>query len=413
MKVVGLITEYNPFHNGHKYHLDKAKATTYSTHSVAVMSGHFMQRGEPAILDKWTRAQIAINEGVDLVIELPTIYACNSAEYFAMGSIMLLDRLNIVDKICFGSEHGRINEMSMIAKLLVEEPVKFKAMLKLYLDRGLTFPAARQRAIVDYFGSNSDLIKIIDSPNNILGIEYLKALKSINSSIIPVTIKRIKADYNSKKIEGNICSATAIRSLLSQTPLDLETLSKVVPSNSLEIYKNAIADNKGPIFVENLENILLYKIRTMSNLDLNSIHDVKEGLENRIKIASLEARNYKELIDRIKTKRYTYTRIQRILMKILLELSEKDIVEHEKKYGPQYIRVLGFSQKGRKLLKYIKAKSKLPIITNLKHYTPQNNFAKKMIDYDIKASNIYSLLFKENQYKKGNTDFTMSPFIGD
>ncbi len=411
MKVLGLITEYNPFHNGHKYHLDIAKKITCSTHSIAVMSGHFMQRGEPAIFDKWTRAQIAINEGVDLVIELPTIYACNSAEYFAMGSVKLLDRLNIVDSICFGSEHGRIKEINKIADLLVDEPLKFKTILKLYLDKGLSFPAAREKAILDYFHNDRDFLKIVDSPNNILGIEYLKALRTIKSKITPVTIERLHSDYSSKEIIGNICSATAIRLLLSREIIDFETLSQVIPSNSFQIIKDTISKGKGPIFVEDFEDILMYKLRTMDISKLNSIHDIKEGLENRIKLASLEANNYEELIKKVKTKRYTYTRIQRIFMKILIELFDEDILVNEKKYGPQYIRVLGFSQKGRELLKSIKEKSDMSIITNLKYYTPQNDFAKRMIDFDIKTSNIYNLLFKEVQYKRGNSDYTNGPFI--
>jgi len=411
MKVLGLITEYNPFHNGHKYHLNKAKSMTSTTHTIAVMSGHFLQRGEPAIFDKWTRAEIAIKEGVDLVIELPTVYSCNSAEFFAYGSVKLLDQLNIVDYLCFGSEAGEIEKLLSIAKILVEEPSSFKKSFKNYIKLGLSFPLARQKALEKYLINNLNLHTILSNPNNILGIEYLKALIAIDSKIKPLTIKRIKADYNSKEIKSDICSATAIRELLLNDEKNVyEKLYQVVPDNSYRVIMKSIKEGNGPIFTRDIENFLLYKLRTIDKATLKKIHDVREGLENRIIEAALNSTTYMELVNNIKSKRYTLTSIQRILVKSLIDIFDIDIVNNNIK-APQYIRVLGFSDKGRELLRLIKEKSNTPIITNLKYYKPQNHAAEKMINTDIKATNVYALFHKKPSLKYGLNDYTKGPYI--
>ncbi|MDK2918343.1 MAG: hypothetical protein PWQ37_1076 [Candidatus Petromonas sp.] len=411
MKVLGLITEYNPFHNGHKYHLLKSKKITGATHTVAVMSGHFLQRGEPSIIDKWLRAQIAIDEGIDLVVELPTVFSCSSAEFFAKGSIGLLDSLKIVDYVCFGSEHGNIKPLNDIAKLLTNESLQFKKTLKKYLSLGITFPLARQKALLRSFDDNEVYEDILKSPNNILGIEYLKALKQIGSKIEPVTIKRIKAPYNSTEINSDICSATAIRELLKMDMLDFMTLKSVLPDNSFKILNHSIKNGMGPIFAKDLEQIILYKLRTISKEELKAIHDINEGFENRIKKGANIVSNYDELIDYLKTKRYTLTRIQRILIKTLIGITKKDMIMFKERFEPQYIRILGFSKKGTELLNKIKINSKLPIITNLKNYKPQNIYAEKMLYFDIISTNIYSLLFKKASLRKGGYDYTKNPYI--
>ncbi|MCT4565045.1 MAG: nucleotidyltransferase [Maledivibacter sp.] len=413
MKVIGLVTEYNPFHNGHKYHLEKSKELSGASHSIAVMSGNFLQRGEPALFDKWERAKIAVNEGIDLVIELPTIFSCNSAEFFAQGSITLLDSLNIVNFICFGSEDGKLENIDLISELLINEPLEYKEILKKYLDLGYTFPLARQNALEEYLGNSLAPTNILNSPNNILGIEYIKALKLLNSSIEPLTIKRIKADYNSKKIEDNICSATAIRSLLQEDYSDLMGVKKVVPFKSFNIIKNIIEEGRGPIFSKDLEQIILYKLRMESPYELSHIHDVVEGLENRLKNGSMRSTSYTELMEYLKTKRYTMTRLQRILIKTILGISKDDVAVLVKGLGPQYIRVLGFNSKGADLLRMIKKQSKLPIITNLKRFNPPNENVKRMLDIDITASDVYSLLYKNGKLAIGGLDYITKPFIAN
>lgn len=408
MKVVGLITEYNPFHNGHKYHLEKSKELSKASHSIAVMSGNFLQRGEPALLDKWERAKIAVKEGVDLVIELPTIFSCNSAEFFALGGIKLLNSLNIVDFICFGSELGNLDSINLIADLLVNEPVEFKAILKKYLADGCKFPSARQKAINQYLDND---IEITNSPNNILGIEYLKALKTLESTITPLTLKRIEADYNSTEINGKICSATAIRNLLKKNSSALETIKNVVPINSYNTIKSVITKGKSLVFAKDLEQIIFYKLRTISIDELSSIHDISEGLENRLKKGALASTNYDSLLNFLKTKRYTLTRLQRVLIKTIIGITKNDIMSLAKIPDSKYIRVLGFSDKGAHLLKRIKQVSNVPIITNLKRFNPQDKYAQRMLEIDLIATDIYTLLYKNSNLSKGGLDYINKPFI--
>lgn len=411
MKVVGLITEYNPFHNGHKYHLERSKELTNASHSIAIMSGNFLQRGEPALLDKWERAKAAVKEGVDLVIELPAIFSCNSAEFFAFGSVNLLNELNIVDYICFGSEDGELKNIDLISELLVNEPLEFKIILKKFLDKGYTFPASRQEAINEYLDNNLGKDNFLSSPNNILGIEYLKALKLLKSEIIPLTIKRIKADYNSTEIKSEICSATAIRNLLEQEQKNFQAIKNVVPSLSYEIIENAIKEGKGPVFIRDLEQIILYRLRLLSKKELSAIHDVNEGIENRLKKGAMISTSYNELIEYLKTKRYTLTRLQRILMKTILGINKDDVGILAKNLGPKYIRVLGFTDKGAELLKKIKKVSELPIITNLKRFESQNEYAKRMIEIDTISTDIYTLLYKNSKLSKGGLDYIKMPYI--
>lgn len=411
MNVVGLITEYNPFHNGHKYHLEKSKELSGASHSIAVMSGNFLQRGEPALLDKWVRAEIAIREGVDLVIELPTIFSCNSAEFFAFGGISLLNSLNVVDSFCFGSELGKLDDLHLISDLLINEPLTFKDLLKKYLDRGLTFPLARQKAMLEYLGNSLKNDSTLSSPNNILGIEYLKALKLLKSDIIPLTIKRIAADYNSTEINGKICSATAIRKFLEENYSILEDLKNVVPDSSFKLIKGLIQEGKGPIFASDLEELIFYRLRTISTDELKNIHDINEGLENRLKSGALLSVTYGGLINFLKTKRYTQTRLQRTLIKVLIGITRDDILSLSTKKAPQYIRVLGFNNKGASLLKRIKKVSNLPVITNLKRYRPQNIIASRMIDIDKIATDIYTLLYKNIDLTIGGQDYIQKPFI--
>ena len=418
MKILGLITEYNPFHNGHLYHLNKSKEISNATHTVAIMSGNFLQRGEPAIMHKWARAKTAIKSGVDLVIELPTLYACSTAEIFAFGAISLLDNLGAINHISFGSEIGNLSLLSKIANILANPPPQFSTILKEYIDSGLMFPVARSRAITMYFKKiehyKTDKLVLIDNimknPNNILGIEYLKAIKQLGSQITPYTISRKTTCYGSEKIySGPIASATAIRKhMFAGKPLS--DINHVIPNSTFDILSSNINAGLAPIFSTDFEKSIFTILRRSSLNDIKNVFDVVEGLENRIYRCSVNVSTLAELYSCIKSKRYTLTRLQRILMHILLNVDKNDVFYCNDKGGPQYARILAFNTKGREILRVLKTASSIPIISNLKYYHPQNRSAHKMLGIDIRATNIYSLAFKNRSAIKEPLDYTTKPY---
>jgi len=382
MKVVGLVTEYNPFHNGHLYHLEASKKETQSDYSIAVMSGHFLQRGEPAIIDKWSRAKAAVESGVDLVIEIPTLYACSSAEYFAYGSVYLLNALGMVDQICFGSEDGKLETIDEITDKLLNPSKEYQDNLKRFLSDGHSFPRARSLALNMNFEFKA---------NNILGIEYVKALKTLKSPMVPATIKRMHADYLDEDLKGTIASATAIRKHAS----NLEDIKSFVPTATYNMMKHH------HVYKENLSDLLLYKIRTSTLEQIREIHDVSEGLEHKIKKIAERVSTYDELLSGIVSKRFTKTRVQRILVKLLLNIKKDDFIENH----PRYIRILAFNENGKKLIKRMKKTCVLPIITNI-NKTQLDDDAKQMLNLDITATNIYKLLTPD---KIGGDDYLKQP----
>lgn len=409
MKVLGLITEYNPFHNGHKYHLEESIKQTGATHTISVMSGHFLQRGEPALTNKWLRAEMAVKSGIDLVVEIPTIYACNSAELFAFGGVSLLNHLGIVDVLSFGSEAGDINMLKIIAKILVDEPQQYKDHLKTFLSEGISFPKAREKALNKYF-SDKNLNSQLQSPNNILGIEYIKNLIKLNSKIKPYTITRISAPYSSITMENNICSATAIRAYLSHSHNQIEPLINVMPIESFHVFQKSIANGFAPIHYSDFAKLILYKLRTASKSDLKKIMDVTEGLENRIKEFSSKAVTLEDLLQFTNTKRYPRTRLQRIFIHSLLGIQKNHIHKFNECGGSQYARVLAFSNKGRELLKILKKISQIPILTNINKQTITNPVAKQMLSFDTLATDIYSLGYPEIKNHIGGSDFYNKPY---
>ncbi len=398
MKVVGLVTEYNPFHNGHLHHLIASKNKTNATHSIAVMSGHFLQRGEPALIDKWSRAKAAVESGVDLVLEIPTLFSCSSAEYFSYGSIALLDALNIVDTVCFGSEEGSLNQMQLIANLLSSKDATVEADISYYLKQGLSYPKARELSLNKAIGDDFTY-----KPNNILGIEYLKAINVLNSSMEPNTIKRKQADYMSLELKSNIASATGIRKQL-QTNSNLELIQSFVPPCTFEMITQ---QQNQLIYKEDLIDLLLYRIRTSTAEEIKTIHDVSEGLENKIIKTAETATTYEELLNGIVSKRYTKTRVQRILIKILLNI-KKETIGPCGTIAPAYGRILAFNSKGQELIKKIKKSSDFPLVTNINKVILDTE-AKKMLEYDIRATNIYHLLYKNTPDKKGGQDYLRNP----
>ena len=409
-KVLGIIAEYNPFHNGHLYHLKKSKELTNADYTVAVISGNFTQRGSTSVIDKWSKAEMALNNGIDLVLELPVWYSISSAENFANGAVKLLSSLGIIDYLSFGSETSDIRLLKSIADILCDEPLEFKNILTNELKSGISFPKARENAVVNYFEGNyvsddlniSSICNVLSSPNNILGIEYLKALKKCNSSISPVCVPRIEVGYNDINSSNNFASATAIRNLLKND--DFDAIKNLVPSKSYSILMDCV--NSGNLITDLncFEKEIFYVLRKMSINEIANLPDVSEGLEFNIKKASVFCNNLSELIDTLKSKRYALTRIQRILLYVLLGIT-KDDMELSKKCCP-FARVLGFNDNGKKLISKIKLKNpNVPIITSVKKFLSSDfdDSLKNMLYADIFATNVYSLGFNNC---KGNLDFT-------
>lgn len=390
MKTVGLITEYNPFHNGHLYHLQQAKEQTGADFVIVIMSGNFLQRGIPAMIDKYERTKMALNNGADLVVELPVPYACGSAEFFANGAIALLDKMNLVDHICFGSEFGKLDVLNQIAYLLIDEPIRFKETLNRLLKQGLAFPLARMQAACEYFemSNNAEIVcNILSSPNNILGIEYLKALFKRNSTIKPCTVKRISADYHDLSLEHSICSASAIRESLNRGS-GLDILYAKMPDNVFHILSNH-ENRTFPLSENDFSSILGYCLIS-SDLTKGSYYDVSDDLMNRIYNMRYEFTDFLTFAEQIKTKQYTRTHINRALFHILLNLKSAEVEQYIRKDYVQYIRILGFRKQAGPLLQKLKETSSLPLLTKIADADSKlEDSAYKMLHTDILASDLY------------------------
>lgn len=387
-KVLGIVAEYNPFHNGHLYHLNESKKQAGADYSVCVMSGNFTQRGDTAIIDKWSRTEMALKNGIDLVIELPVVYSISSAENFAYGSMSVLDKLGIVDTVSFGSEVGDLTILDSIAEILCTEPKEYVSLLNHELSRGISFPKAREKALLMYLNDIRKYANVLSNPNNILGIEYLKALRNLKSNLTPMTIKRKASDYNSTAIKDGFASSTAIRKIITKP----SSLSKVVPEETFSIIDNKIKHGQIVNGLSTFEKEILYKLRIMPIEWIADLPDVSEGLEHAIKNAANSCNNVADLVSLVKSKRYTQTRIQRILLYALLDITKQDM-ENSKK-GVPYIRVLGMTENGKQLLSSIVTRNKkLNIITSPKKFMDHSNnkISKSLFAKDMLATNIYTL----------------------
>lgn len=406
--VVGIIGEYNPFHNGHAYHLEKSKELAQADYAISVISGNFVQRGNVSLIDKWAKADMALTNGVDLVLELPTIYSISSAENFAHGAVQILNSLGIVDYLSFGSESCQIDVLEKIADVLYKEPPAFTSLLKHELSKGISFPKARENALLMYLNDIRKYANVLSSPNNILAIEYMKALKKLKSPIKPVAIKRINVGYNDLNTNNNFASATAIREKIkTDKPAGL---SKLMPPNSYRILYNSILKGHYVKDLVAFEKEIIYTLRKMSLEEISNLPDVSEGLEHNIKEAANSCNTIEEFMNIVKTKRYTSTRIQRILLYALLGITKADM-KASFKVQP-YIRVLGINNKGKELLSAIsRSKPNLNIITSVKRYidTNPNKNLLNMLNIDINATNIYTLGYPKDSWS--NLDFTHNMII--
>ena len=362
-KLVGITAEYNPFHKGHKQHLALSLEAAACQRAVVVLSGNFVQRGEPALVDKWKRTRMALRAGASLVIELPLYYATAAAGYFAKGAVSLLHNTGIIDSISFGSETADIEALQNYAEILLKKDDS--ASVRKYLKQGLSYPAAVARS------ANADMPS---TPNDILGVEYIKALKELSSGIKPVAVPRSPG------------SALEVRNIIK---------SGEAPGGCLPAYAHDILEGSVFADLDNLSLILRYKLGTEAPDILNSYLDVSEGLENRLIRCAKECTRISELLPLLKTKRYTYLRLQRAILHIILNITKKNMKLYEDSGGPCYIRVLGFRKDSADLLKLLQERSALPVILNLKNLKLDNSNALMMLHEEIRSSNIYALAFKE------------------
>jgi len=413
VKVLGLVTEYNPFHNGHHYHVEKSAELSGCDYTVAVMSGHFLQRGEPALFDKWLRGKMAVHGGVDLVIEIPTPYSCSTAEFFAYGAVQLLNGTGVVTDLVFGSEAGKIDDLRLIGELLSDPPKSLENRIKTEMKHGLLYPVARRIALEDHFSQSAKrkaLGELLRNPNNILGIEYMKALHQTRSSIRGHTIQRVQSRYHDKTFHENIASATAIRHHM-ETGSPLKELRSVVPATTYTAILEGIELGLGPVSISSFEQILLALLRRTTGEELSLFFDVEQGLENRILKSANRCSSIEALLSEVKSKRYTYTRLQRILMHVLLDLKKTDYTLFQEQGGPQYLRLLAFNHKGRELLKIMKKKADLPVITNFGKFTPRNGAQRRMLEIDARSSRLYVLGMPNKEALHPNCEYYVTPYV--
>lgn len=371
MNIIGLIAEYNPFHLGHQYQIKKIKEIFPNSIIIAIISTHFTERGDISIINKWDKTKICLEEGIDLVIELPTIYATQSADIFASTAISILNEFKI-DTLVFGSESNNIDNLLKLANIQINNP-KYQDLVKDYLSTGINYPTAMSKAL-------KDLTNItLKEPNDLLGLSYIKEIIKNNYPITPISIQRTN-NYHSKNIENNIINATLIREL----HLNNQDISPYIPKiTNKYLYHNISLNNAYPF--------LIYNIISNKN-NLSKYLDIDEGIEGRILKNINQTNTWNELVMNIKTKRYTYNKINRMLLHILLNIKKEDNTKEI------YLRVLGFNQSGRIYLNTIKKNLNLPLITNYKpHISP-------ILDLEFQCTYIYSLIVNdktliEKEYK--------------
>ncbi|SMC67296.1 nucleotidyltransferase [Sporomusa malonica] len=417
MNVVGMIVEYNPFHNGHLWHLNEARRISGAQFAIGIMSGNFLQRGEPAMINKWSRAAMAVKAGVDLVIELPVVFSVRSAQYFATGGVQLLGRLGIVSHICFGAETADLSLLIPLAKALSENDIV--NTLRKKMKTGQTYAASLALTLSDSLGIDPG---IIQSPNNILAIEYLRAINTYTPHLTPLPIKRLSSNYHDNVITSNIASATAIRASIAENRiLPPDSIGwKTVPPACAEQINTLITTGQAPVTLDAFSNIILAKLRTMHLDELAALPDVTEGLHYKISDAALKAVTLQELLSLIKSKRYPLTRLQRIIVHALLGTTKNKMHRFDQS-GPLYARILAFNNNGRQLLRELGKHSTIPVITKTSHYLNSKQkqcdalpLFQDMLAYDITATDLYALGYPNHQWRKGGQDYQTSPrYIAD
>ena len=416
MKIIGIIAEYNPFHNGHAYQIKKIKEELHADYVVVAMSGDFVQRGAPAIIDKYARAKMALSCGADLVIELPVLWATASAEYFAIAGVTLFEKMGCMDGICFGAETDDLDTLSTIADVLACEPESYRSALSSYLKTGMSFPVARSKALCDSFVIDSS---ILNEPNNILAIEYLKALKRRRSSIRPYVIKREGAGYHDAELVtvateyAPTASATAIRKILD-TPApvaetdNFDALTDTMPAATLEILKEYVS-KKSLLCTNDFSSILGYLLLTSDANTLTAIADLNSDVANRLIKNRMNFASFEQFCEHNKSKEITYTRISRILLHLILNIKKSDYTFGKDIDYIPYLRILGFRKDASALLKELKIRSTIPVISKL---ADADSFldeeALKLLTKDIFAADLYEHIAANKSKKISRNEYTRS-----
>lgn len=402
MKSTAIISEYNPFHNGHKYLIQKSRENG-STHIISIMGGNFLQRGNCAVLDKYNRAKAAVLGGVDLVIELPQIYAAASAEKFAFGAVQTLDKCGCVDELAFGAECGDISMLKRAVNIITQSG-EVETLCKQYLKQGYSHPRAMQAAVEDVSQSSDNISDILRNPNNTLAIEYIKALDNINSNINPFAVERVGAMHGSMQTDNEFASASAVREMILNGD---NSYKKFIPNTTAEIISDCITLGECPGEYKNNSRGIMTVLRRMTAEDFANIPDVTEGLENRLVKAVRENNSVSDIIAAVKCKRYTHARLSRIIACAYLGIT-KDISSLE----PKYIRVLAFNDRGTEILKLMKKSASLTVIMSpAKDMKKLDDMGKKIFEIDLRASDLYGLL-TPNVQRCGN-DFYKAMVINN
>ncbi len=417
--ITGIIAEYNPFHKGHGYQIEKVRELTGDRYVLVIMSGDFVQRGAPAIFDKYARTRMALLGGADAVLELPSCRACGSAEYFAKGAVEILDALGCVEHLCFGSESGDAAACQTLGRILAREPEEFQESLKKILKEGLSFPAARKKALTVYLENHSsensqtgilEMLRLLDSPNNLLGIEYCKALSLLNSQITPVTIKREGAGYHEKEISWSMPSATALRRALVGTERAEASISGLLfhaQPDSVAAFTEELLSSQCPVTEDDFSLLLKYRLLLLTVEELAAFADVSLDLARRIRRELNHFASFSQFISLLKTREMTYTRISRALLHILLSITQEDMAE-----APGYVRLLGFRKESSPLLRRLQDSSRIPIVTKAADYRkqiPKDQW--KGFEKDLFCADLYESVKAEKSQKTFVSDLQRSPVI--
>lgn len=383
-----IISEYNPFHFGHLYHLNESISQTDTDFKVAIISGNFVQRGEPSIINKWEKAKVALSAGFDLVLELPTLYAISSAENFANGSIKIADQIGS-NYISFGTESGDLEKLKKLSSLINKNEKEYITNVKGKIAEGFSYPKSQELVIDKMFGNE---FLGVCKPNNILGLEYLKSLNAISSNITPITVKR----------DLDKSSSSDIRTLLRTSGFKIEDLKNSIPDFSYEVLAENIENGNAVLSLKAFEKEIIYILRTIDNEKLKNIPDIPENMLSNLKKIACSTNSLDELITALKNKSITQARIQRILLYILLEITKSDM-ELSKRITP-YVRVLGMSENGKKMLSDIS--KDINVITSVKAFekTCDDSDLLRMLEIDKKATDIYTLAYVKDSV--ANLDYT-------
>jgi predicted nucleotidyltransferase len=388
MKSLGVIVEYNPFHNGHLFHLEQSKQATNADVVIAVMSGQFLQRGEPALVSKWTRTKMALANGVDIVVELPYAFATQKAEIFASGSISILSGLKC-DTVCFGSEQGNIQDFERTVRLMEDKKEAYDLLVQELSKKGYSFPKASSLAFLKLTENNKQILDLT-KPNNILGYHYVKAILDQQSSIDAYTIERTNAGYHDPEFnETSIASATSIRKHLFDHKGNIEKVQKFVPAPTYRFLDHYIKNVESFHQWEDYFSLLKYRVLCSTSSQLADIYEVEEGLEHRLQHVMKVSSTFHEFMTKLKTKRYTWTRLQRMCTHLLTNTTKDFMISASFEKKSEYIRLLGMSLKGQAYLKQIKKETDIPILSKI------SGFDNRMLDMDVRATNTYAMKFPE------------------